>query len=126
MQLPKILGSAANVFSNVKLGGLRNPKLAALDRGVLSVGLMVAALDGAILPEEYEAFATLAKKCRGGSEKNVRSLLDSALPAAGLLMAQAQIVAYSCDERLQTFVAAAEKALPRFAKSSRPQAAMSL
>jgi len=120
MKFHKILGSAATVFSGVKLGGARDPKLAALDRGVLSVGLMVAALDGAILPEEYEAFATLAMRCRGGSERNVRSLLDQALPPAGLLMAQAQVVTYSNDERLRTFVTAAEKALPSgFADGSR-------
>jgi len=114
MKFNKILETAAKTFAGVKLGGKKgDPKLAELDRGVLTVGLLVAALDGTIQPEEYAAFETLAKKCRGGSAKNVRTILDAALPLAGQLMAMAQVGVYSEKERVAAFLAAAEKSLPR-------------
>jgi len=114
MNLKDILEKASATFAGVKLGGRKDdPKLAALDYGVLTVGLLVAALDGTILPEEYAAFRALAKKCRGASAANLRRLLDAALPEAGRLMAMAQVGAYSEKERLAAFVTAATKALPR-------------
>lgn len=113
MKLDKILEAAAKAFAGVKPGGRKgDPELAELDRGVLTVGLLLAALDGTVLPEEYAAFRTLAKRCRGGSAKNVRALLDAALPAAGRLMAMAQVGVYSEKERLAAFLSAAAKALP--------------
>jgi len=113
MKFIKILETAAKTFAGAKLGGKRSdPKLAELDRDVLTVGLLVAALDGTILPDEYAAFRTLARKCRGGTAKNVRALLDAALPAAGQLMAMAQVGVYSEKERLAAFLSAAAKALP--------------
>jgi len=114
MDFRDILEKASAAFAGVKLGGKKgDPKLAALDRGVLMVGLLVAALDGSILPEEYAAFQTLAKKCRGASAANLRRLLDAVLPEAGRLMAMAQVGAYSEKDRLAAFLAAATKALPR-------------
>jgi len=114
MKFDRIIDVAAKAFAGVKLGGKKSDKkLAELDRGVLTVGLLVAALDGTVLPEEYAAFETLAKRCRGGSAKNVRALLDAALPAADQLMAMAQVGAYSENERLAAFLMAAKKALPR-------------
>lgn len=113
MKFNQILGIAAKTFAAMKMGGRKtDPKLAALDRGVLTVGLLLAALDGTILPDEFAAFQTLAEKCRGGSAKNVRALLDAALPSAGLLIAMAQVGVYTEQERLAAFRAAAEKALP--------------
>jgi len=109
-----ILNTAAKTFAAVKLGGRKGDKrLAELDRSVLTVGLLVAALDGTILPEEYAAFETLARKCRGGSSRNVRALLDAALPLAGQLMAMAQVGIYSEAERIAAFLMAAKKVLPR-------------
>jgi len=114
MKFNKILEMAAKMFAGVKVGGKKgDKKLAELDRGVLTVGLLIAALDGTILPEEYAAIEALAKTCRGGSVKNVRALLNAALPIAGQLMAMAQVGAYSEKERLAAFLMAAKKALPR-------------
>jgi len=114
MKFDKVLDTAAKTFAKVKLGGRKDDrKLAELDRGVLTVGLLVAALDGTILPEEYAAFEALAQKCRGGSAKNVRTLLDAALPQAGQLMAMAQVGVYPEAERLAAFLMAAKKVLPR-------------
>jgi len=120
MKLDKILDTATKTFVKMKLGGKKiDPKLAALDRGVLTVALLVAALDGTILPEEYAAFRLLAEKCRGGTAKNARALLDAALPDVGRLMAMAQVGVYSTEERLVAFLTAAKKALPRgFANGS--------
>jgi len=113
MKFDKLIEVVTKAFPRVKLGGKKDdPKLAALDRGVLTVALLLAALDGTILPEEFAAFRSLAKSCRGGSAKNVRALLDAALPAAGQLMMMAQTGVYSEKERLAAFLAAAAKALP--------------
>jgi len=114
MKFSKMLELATQTFVGVRLGGKKSdPKLAEMDRGVLTVGLLVAAIDGMILPEEYGAFRTLSKKCRGGSAKNVRMLMDLALPAAGQLMAMAQVREYSERERLAAFLGHAAGVLPR-------------
>jgi len=113
MKFDKVLESAAAAFARVKLGGRKSdPKLAALDRGVLTVGLLLAALDGEIFSAEYDAFQQLARKCRGGSEKNVRALLDAAMEKAGPLMMMAQSGLYAEKDRLAAFLAAATQAMP--------------
>jgi len=113
MKFDRIIEGMIKAFAGAQLGGKEDdPKLAELDGGVLTVALLLAALDGTILPEEYAAFRTLAKKCRGGSTKNVRALLDAALPVAGQLMMMAQVGVYSEKERLAAFLSSASKALP--------------
>jgi len=113
MKFGKILAGVTQSLSGLKLGGKKSdPKLAELDRGVLEVALMVSALDGEILFEEYSAFVELAKKCRGYSAKNARQVLDRTLERAGYLMAMAQVGVYSEKERLDAFVKMATAALP--------------
>jgi len=113
MKYDRILEAVAKRFAGTRLGGAKgDPKLAALDRGVLTVALLVAALDGTVLPAEYAAFRTLAKKCRGGTAENVRALFEEALPEVGRLMMMAQVGVYSEKERLAAFLAAATRALP--------------
>jgi len=113
MTLNMILSNVVERLGAIKPGGGKgDPKLAALDRGVLTVALMLAAIDGTVLPDEYQAFESLAKKCRGATAKNVRELVDKALYEAGYLMAMAQVGIYSKEERLAAFVRRAEKALP--------------
>lgn len=113
MKVNKILTNIVDALGAIRLGGKRgDPKLAALDRGVLTVALLLSALDGAVLPEEYAAFEALAKKCRGATAKNVRILLDKALRDAGYLLALAQVGVYSEKERLAAFVRLAGEALP--------------
>jgi len=114
MKFGKILESVTETFSKVRLGGRRSdPKLAALDRGVLTVALLLAALDGEIFPEEYAAFEKLARGCRGNSAKNVRELHDTAFKLAGPLMAMAQSGFYSEKDRLASFLWAAVTAMPK-------------
>lgn len=113
MKFDQMLKTAIRAFAAVRPeGGDNEAKLQKRDRGVMAVGLLVAALDGTILPEEYAAFAAFAKKCRGGSATNERALFDAALPAAGQLMAMAQVGVYSEKERLVAFLSAAKKMLP--------------
>lgn len=113
MKFTKMLAAVADTLGAISLGGKRgDERLAALDRGVLTVALLLAALDGTVLPEEYAAFESLAKKCRGATAKNVRALLDKVLHDAGYLMAMAQVGVYSVKERLAVFVKLAEEALP--------------
>jgi len=114
MRLSAILENVAKTLADVKLCGKKSdPKLAELDRGVLTVALLVAALDGTILPEECAAFELLAKKCRGGSTKNARAVLDKALQKTGYLMAMAQVGVYTEKERIAAFAQMATEALPR-------------
>jgi len=114
MKFNVILENVVKTLAGVKPGGKTgDPKLAELDRGVLTVAMLVAALDGMVLPAEYTAFASLAKRFRGGTAKNVRVVLDKALQKAGYLMAMAQVGVYSEKERIAAFTRLATEALPR-------------
>ena len=112
MKISTVLERITKTFAGIRLGGKGNAKLGALDRGILEVALMVAALDGTVLPAEYAAFEALAQKCRAGSAKNTRACLNRALHAAGYLMAMAQVGVYTPEERVTAFVQAAQAALP--------------
>lgn len=112
MKLIQILETVTKTLAGIMPGGKERPEeLGKLDRGILEVALLVAALDGTILPEEYAAFLELAKQCRGATDANVRDLMDAALGSAGRLMAMAQVGVYSEQERLGVFVKLAGSAL---------------
>lgn len=120
MKSDQMLDNAAKVFCGVKLGGAKGSReLAALDRGVIAVALLVAALDGEILPAEWAALMRIAKGCRGVDSKNLKAVLDDALPEAGRLLAMSRLEIYTEHDRLAAFEKAAKKALPSgFAKGS--------
>jgi len=120
MKQTMMLKQAVRTWSRVDVGGNgRDPDLAALDRGVLTVALLVAGLDGVILPAEFEAFVLMAKRCRGATAKKIDELFDSAIGDAGKIAAMAQSGVYSKDEILAKFVAMAKRALPEgFASGS--------
>ncbi len=108
-----ILKPTAKAFTNAELGGKKSDKeLATLDRGILEVALMIAGLDGTIFPEEYDAFAAMAKKCRGATAANTKAVYDSATAKAGQIVAMARSGLYSEAARLATFVKLAHDALP--------------
>lgn len=92
------------------VGAKVRTRLGKTDFGVLQVALMIAALDGVILPGEYAAFDKLARKCRGYSEEAAQAAFDAALHAAGYLLLQSGRV----DERklLELFADEAEAAMP--------------
>ena len=113
MKLNTVIENVTKVLADIVTGGKRkDPKLAALDRGVLEVALMIAALDGSVMPAEYAAFVDLGAKCRGCSAKVCRELLDRALRKAGYLIALAQVGTYSEADRLAAFLKMAVEALP--------------
>lgn len=85
-------------------------KYADVDFGVVKVAFMVAALDGAVTPDEYKAVEALAKKCRGYSAKAAEAALDQAMRSAGYLLLLGR---RSTDaELVKAFIREAQAALP--------------
>ena len=109
------------VLNAVKFDYLKEDEseLGKVDFGVLTVAMMVAALDGAILPAELAAFAKLAKKCRvSDGERAAR--YESALHSAGyiLLMSRSGL---SQKALVATFAREAAKVLPKGFAGGRPE-----
>lgn len=114
MKRDAMLENTAKALSGVDVGGKKNdPELAALDRGILTVALMIAGLDGVILPGEYAAFGEMAKRCRGATAKNTRALFNEAICKAGPITAMAQSGLFTESSRLAMFVRLANEALPK-------------
>jgi len=82
---------------------------AELDFGVLTVAMMVAALDGRIEPSEWAAFRRLADVSRTSAIEG-GALWDSAVRAAGYILVQSQILTER--QLILAFVREAAKALP--------------
>lgn len=120
MKRDAMLENTAKALSGVDVGGKKNdPELAALDRGILTVALMIAGLDGVILPGEFDAFVAMAKRCRGATAKNTRALYEDAFCKAGPIAAMAQSGLFTESSRLAMFVRLADEALPKgFANGS--------
>lgn len=99
------------------LSGLRfeylkedDSELGKVDFGVLTVAMMVSALDGVIQPSELKAFDSLAQQCRvSDGERAAR--YESALHSAGYMMLISRSGA-SKRAIVETFVHEAEKVLP--------------
>ena len=103
---------ARKIVSGLKFNYLKedDSALGKVDFGVLTVAMMVAALDGTILPAELKAFSKLAAQCRvGAGERAAR--YEQALHSAGyvLLMSRSGI---SEKALTQVFLREAEKVLP--------------
>jgi len=112
MKIDTLLNNVTDVLLSVKVGGKRgDDKLAQMDRGILDVALMIAALDGQIMPAEVAAYYRLLGKCRGCSKKDAPAALDAALHKAGYLIARKQM---GTDDKgcLEAFVREATAALP--------------
>ena len=78
---------ARKIVSGLKFNYLKedDSELGHVDFGVLTVAMMVAALDGVVQPDEFKAFSRLAEKCRvSRGEKAAR--YNSALHAAGYVL----------------------------------------
>ena len=103
---------ARKIVSGLKFNYLKedDSALGKVDFGVLTVAMMVAALDGTILPDELTAFRKLARDCRV-SEGEKAARYESALHSAGyvLLMSRSGI---SEKALAQVFLREAEKVLP--------------
>ena len=103
---------ARKIVSGLRFNYLKedDSALGMVDFGVLTVAMMVAALDGTILSDELAAFRKLARQCRvGDGEKAAR--YEQALHSAGyvLLMSRSGI---SEKALTQAFLREAEKVLP--------------
>ena len=89
---------------------LHRDRIGRTDLGILKVAFMVAALDGVATDDEYEAFAQMAKKCRGYSEVAAKKALEDAMRSAGYLLLLSRRVGDS--ELMRAFVIEAEASLP--------------
>ena len=103
---------ARKILSGLKFNYLKEDDtvLGKVDFGVLTVAMMVAALDGTILPDELKAFNKLARQCRVGDGEKA-ACYEQALHSAGyvLLMSRSGI---SEKALTQVFLCEAEKVLP--------------
>ena len=82
-----IKGLAERIVSGLKFNYLKedDSELGRVDFGVLTVAMMIAALDGVVQPDEFKAFSRLAEKCRvSKGEKAAR--YSSALHSAGYML----------------------------------------
>ena len=82
-----IKGLAEKIVSGLKFNYLKedDSELGKVDFGVLTVAMMIAALDGTIQPDEFKAFSRLAEKCRvSKGEKAAR--YNAALHSAGYML----------------------------------------
>jgi len=112
MKIDAFLNNVTDVLMGVKLGSRRgDSKIAQMDRGILDVALMIAAMDGEILPAEVAAYYRLLGKCRGCAKKDAPGALDAALHKAGYLIARKQM---GTSEKgcLDAFVREAVQSLP--------------
>ena len=111
-RIAKFGEKARKIISGLKFNYLKedDSELGRVDFGVLTVAMMIAALDGVILPDELAAFQKLARQCRvSDGEKIAR--YGNALHSAGyiLLMSRSGM---SKKALAQTFLSEAEKVLP--------------
>lgn len=108
-----MLDNLVRTLTGIRVGGTKNQNgLDRLDRGVITIALLVAALDGTVQDSEFRAVQNLASKCRGVTAKNLRALLDDVIGSVGGLIAMSQIGVYNEKDRLAYFLKAAKKALP--------------
>ena len=87
MKGKSIKGLAEKIVSGLKFNYLKedDSELGKVDFGVLTVAMMVAALDGVVQPDEFKAFSRLAEKCRvSKGEKAAR--YNAALHSAGYML----------------------------------------
>ena len=108
----KVKGVAVRILSGLKFNYLKEEEsvLGKADFGVLTVAMMVAALDGVIEPSELKAFSKLAAQCRV-SEGERAARYNAALHSAGYMLLVSRSGAPQ-KEIVQGFLAEAEKVLP--------------
>jgi len=112
MKIEAFLNTVTDVLMGINVGRKgANDKLTRLDRGILDVALMIAALDGEILPAEVAAYYRLLGKCRGLTKKDAPAALNEALRKAGYLIALKQ-TGTSDKTLLSAFVNEAMTTLP--------------
>lgn len=108
MNIKKLCGGL--VFKSARQTAAVKTKLKKSDLGVLKVALMVAAVDGRVLPEEYAAFKLLAMKGFGYSDSAAAQALKESMRSAGYIMMEAE--RSTNKELVEMFLAEAMAALP--------------
>lgn len=88
----------------------RKERFEKVDLGILNVAFMIAALDGVITDEEYEAFDRIARECRGYTPENAEKALRDSMRSAGYLI----LLGKRVDDATfaQAFIDEASHALP--------------
>ena len=111
----------AKILSGLKFDYLKedDSELGKVDFGVLTVAMMVSALDGVIQPSELKAFDKLAQQCRV-SDGERAAYYESALHSAGyiLLMSRSGL---SEKALVAAFVREAAKVLPTGFAGGKPE-----
>lgn len=112
---------ARKIVSGLKFNYLKEDEseLGQVDFGVLTVAMMVAALDGTILPDELKAFSKLAAQCRVGAGERAAHY-NAALHSAGYMLLVSRSGA-SAKAIVQTFLAEAVKVLPAGFVGGKPE-----
>jgi len=113
MNLKRMLEDVAASF--VRLRSCKDgsgSRTGAFDAAVAEVSLMIAALDGTLLPEEFAAYRWTVGRCSGFSEEERQTRLDAAVCKAGRLLMMAQVGAYSEAERLSVFDEIIDETMP--------------
>lgn len=102
----------SQVLSGLKFNYLKedDSKLGKVDFGVLTVAMMIAALDGTIQPSELAAFQKLSRQCRVG-EGEMAFRYEMALHSAGYILLVSRS-GLSKKAIVQTFLREAERVLP--------------
>jgi len=113
MELTKLLERVTSGFVRTRSDGkeLRNGT-GEMDVAVAEIALMIAAIDGVVLPEEFEAYRWITNRCAGLSDGERQKRLDDAVCKAGRLLLMAQVGAYSEADRLSVFGEMVQEALP--------------
>lgn len=108
----KIADQAVRILSALKFNYLKEDEsvLGKTDFGVLTVAMMIAALDGVIEQSELKAFSKLADRCRVGAGERAARYVE-ALHSAGYMLLVSRS-GQSAKAIAQAFVAEAEKVLP--------------
>jgi len=113
VELTEILQKVVALLCDITLGGKKSRReAAALDGGVLKVAVLIAALDGEILPGEYAAFDPILKTCRGYGHCSAATTFEQLLEGAKRVLMMAQDGRHSDDERLAVFKKLVTEALP--------------
>jgi len=82
-----------------------------LDFAILEVALLVAGLDGRILPCETKAFWQLAQHCKDYTPERAQESFERGLRGAGYLMAIGQPGVFTRTQRVEAFVSESLKTL---------------
>ena len=116
-----IRGLAEKIISGLKFNYLKedDSELGKVDFGVLTVSMMVAALDGTIQPSELEAFSKLSKECRV-SDGERAAYYESALHSAGYILLTSRS-GLSEKALVAAFVREAAKVLPTGFAGGKPE-----